>query len=162
METITKKDIQKAIANSSRLEGLSFVRAKKTRKPLNNLKTMAEPSRYNVSEDEAGIKGKVLKNKLDLINKKELEDRETILLSDSYNFFLKQLKNKKIKFNLDLLFKLGGKWKDNTLISGFIGNIRRIHFHRFFKIIAKNVHRSLHRRHEKRLQKNAKNNVERI
>lgn len=66
---------------------------------------MAEPSRYNVSDVDAGIDNKILKNKLGLINQKELDDRETLLLSDAYNYFLKQLQNKKLKFDLDLLFQ---------------------------------------------------------
>ena len=67
---------------------------------------MAEPSRYNISDEQAGISGKILKNKFGLTDEKELGDRETLLLKDAYNFFLKQFQNKKIQFNVDLLFKI--------------------------------------------------------
>lgn len=59
-------------------------------------------SRYNVGGDEADI----LKNKLVITNPKELEDAETVLLTDSYDYFLKLLRRGKLKFNLKLLFEI--------------------------------------------------------
>lgn len=41
---------------------------------------MAEHSRYNVSTQQAGLDGPVLKNKLGITNPEELMDAETLLL----------------------------------------------------------------------------------
>lgn len=66
---------------------------------------MAEPSRYNVGGDESAKDG-ILKNKLGINDQKTLEDTETILLRDSYEYFLKLLQNGKIKFNQKLIFDI--------------------------------------------------------
>ncbi|MFA5842098.1 MAG: Fic family protein [Candidatus Gracilibacteria bacterium] len=63
---------------------------------------MGVVSRYNVGGDEADI----LKNKLGITNPKELEDAETVLLTDSYDYFLKLLEQGKLKLNLELLFEI--------------------------------------------------------
>lgn len=49
---------------------------------------MVEPSRYNVSGDESAHSG-ILENKLNIKDQKLLEDTETILLNDTYNYFLR-------------------------------------------------------------------------
>lgn len=67
---------------------------------------MAEHSRYRVSDDVAGISRGVLKNKLGLKNKKQLENAETLLLADTYIHFFELLKEGTIKFNLPLLFSI--------------------------------------------------------
>lgn len=67
---------------------------------------MAEFSHYNVGETESGIEDGILKNKLGIKSQKELEDAEAIYLAEAYEYFFKYLKNKKIKFNLNLLFKI--------------------------------------------------------
>jgi hypothetical protein len=48
---------------------------------------MAEHSRYNVSDEQAGIEGEVLKNKLRITDQKSLDDAETLLLADAYAHF---------------------------------------------------------------------------
>lgn len=63
---------------------------------------MVGVSRYNTGGDEADI----LKNKLGIKDPKELEDFETILLTDAYEHFLQLLSEDKLKLNLDLLFEL--------------------------------------------------------
>lgn len=64
---------------------------------------MAAHSRYNVSKDEERA---VLKNKLKITDQKMLDDTETVLLSDTYQAFFELLKNGKITFNLNLIFKI--------------------------------------------------------
>lgn len=66
---------------------------------------MAEVSRYNVGGDEGGD-DKVLKNKLGIEDQKTLEDVETLLLSDTYEYFLQKLENKDLKYNLNLIFNI--------------------------------------------------------
>ena len=63
---------------------------------------MAGHSRYSVSNRKAGIKNGILENKLGISNQKELEDAETILLSDAYEFFFS--KNKLILKDFDVKF----------------------------------------------------------
>lgn len=65
---------------------------------------MAEASRYNVGGDEAA--SEILKNKLGIKDQKALEDTETVLLSDSYEYFLEQLESAKLKFSVDLIFEI--------------------------------------------------------
>ncbi len=65
---------------------------------------MAEASRYNVGGDEAA--SEILKNKLGIKDQKALEDTETVLLSDSYEYFLEQLETGKLKFDVDLIFEI--------------------------------------------------------
>src|SRR3990167_7504373 len=75
-------------------------------KPLNTLKAMAEPSRYNVSARQAGLDKGILKNKLGTLDQKLLEDTETLLLADTYSYFKKRLENQGLKFDLSLLFAI--------------------------------------------------------
>lgn len=65
---------------------------------------MAEHSRYYINDKGAGISKGVLKNRLGIKNKKQLEHAETILLADTYTYFFELLRKKKIKFDLSLLF----------------------------------------------------------
>lgn len=67
---------------------------------------MAEHSRYRVSDDIAGTDKKILKNKLGIKNKKQLDHAETLLLADTYAHFFELLKIDKINFNLNLLFDI--------------------------------------------------------
>lgn len=48
---------------------------------------MVAHSRYSVTNEESGIDGDVLKNKLGIRNQAELDDAETVLLSDAYDHF---------------------------------------------------------------------------
>jgi cell filamentation protein len=59
-------------------------------------------SRYDAGGDEADI----LKNKLGTKDVKELEDFETLLLTDAYDHFLRLLEEKKLTLNLNLLFEI--------------------------------------------------------
>ncbi|MEK9160129.1 MAG: Fic family protein [Patescibacteria group bacterium] len=63
---------------------------------------MVGVSRYNTGGDQADI----LKNKLGIKDPKELEDLETLLLTDAYEHFLQLLSENKLKLNLDLFFEL--------------------------------------------------------
>ena len=65
---------------------------------------MAEPSRYNVGGDEAA--SEILKNKLGIKDQKALEDTETVLLSDTYEYFLKKQETGKLKFDIDLILEI--------------------------------------------------------
>jgi cell filamentation protein len=85
---------------------------------------MAGRSRYSVSGKEAGMDGDVLRNKLGIKNQKELDDAETILLSDTYEFFFKKLKTDGLLLDLSLLFKLH-KYFLSPLYS-WAGKMRRI------------------------------------
>ena len=67
---------------------------------------MAEHSRYQVSDEAAGVSKGILKNKLGIKNKGRLERAETLLLSDTYTHFFELLKEKKVKFDLSLLFSI--------------------------------------------------------
>ena len=78
---------------------------KKITLSLESYKNMAGHSRYNVSDKKAGLKGKILDNKLGVRSQKELDDAETILLSDAYEFFLSK-NPKQIKFDVKFLFSI--------------------------------------------------------
>lgn len=67
---------------------------------------MAERSRYDVGGDQGIAKKGVLKNKLGVSDQKILEDMETALLHDTYEYFFSLLAQRKIKFNLKLIFKI--------------------------------------------------------
>lgn len=81
-------------------------------------------SRYNVSKKEAGLEGGVLKNKLGITGQQKLDDTETILLSDAYTHFSTLLEQRRIVFNLALLFNIH-KFFLNTLYS-WAGKVRTI------------------------------------
>ena len=85
---------------------------------------MAGLSRYNVTNTKAGISKGVLKNKLGISNQKELEDAETILLSDAYEFFLSEKNFKQIIFDVKFLFSIH-KYFLGTLYD-FAGNTREV------------------------------------
>jgi len=67
---------------------------------------MAEHSRYYVSDKAAGVNKGILKNKLGIKNKRQLENAETLLLADTYTHFFELLKKDKVKFDLSLLFSI--------------------------------------------------------
>ncbi len=68
---------------------------------------MAAPSRYEVSDEGAGIdKHGVLINNLGIKDQKELDDAETLLLKDSYTYFFELLSKKKVVFDLPFLFEI--------------------------------------------------------
>ena len=75
---------------------------------------MAGHSRYNVTNKRAGIEKGVLKNKLGISSQKELEDAETILLADTYEFFLSKESIGKATFDVEFLFSIH-KYFLNTL-----------------------------------------------
>ncbi|MBU2552841.1 MAG: Fic family protein [Bacteroidetes bacterium] len=65
---------------------------------------MAEPSRYNVGGDESA--SEILKNKLGIKDQKALEDTESVLFSDTYEYFLASLEEGHLNFNLNLIFEI--------------------------------------------------------
>lgn len=67
---------------------------------------MAGHSRYHVSDEAAGVSDGVLKNKLGIKDKKQLENAETLLLADTYSHFFEMIKKGKVKFDLSLLFAI--------------------------------------------------------
>ncbi|MBI2631216.1 Fic family protein [Candidatus Nomurabacteria bacterium] len=85
---------------------------------------MAGHSRYNVSSEQAGIKNGVLKNKLGISDQKQIEDAETILLSDAYDFFLSKNRPGLGDFDVKFLFILH-KYFLGTLYD-WAGNIREV------------------------------------
>lgn len=85
---------------------------------------MAEHSRYNVTNKRAGIEKGVLKNKLGISSQKELEDAETILLADTYEYFLSKSNSNKITFNVGFLFSIH-KYFLHTLYD-WAGNKREV------------------------------------
>ncbi|NIA18464.1 MAG: hypothetical protein GWO85_00040 [Simkaniaceae bacterium] len=76
---------------------------------------MAEPSRYSVGGDESAKDG-ILKNKLEIKDQKTLEDTETLLLKDSYEYFLGLLEKGNLKFDQKLIFEIN-KYFLETLYS---------------------------------------------
>lgn len=67
---------------------------------------MVAHSRYSVTNDESGIDGDVLKNKLGIRSQAELDDAETVLLSDAYNHFFDLLTKDELIFDVGLLFRI--------------------------------------------------------
>lgn len=67
---------------------------------------MVEPSRYSVSDDQAGLNQGVLKNNLGYTNQKDLDDAETILQTDVYKHFFDLAQTRKFVFGTDLLFEM--------------------------------------------------------
>lgn len=63
---------------------------------------MVAASRYNACGDEADI----TKNKLGITDLKELEDAETVLLADAYDYFYDLLNNGELNLDLNILPKL--------------------------------------------------------
>lgn len=85
---------------------------------------MAGHSRYQVSDEAAGVSRGILKNKLGLKNKKQLDNAETLLLADTYTHFFELLKKDKVKFDLALLFAIH-KYFLNTLYD-WAGKVRTV------------------------------------
>ena len=67
---------------------------------------MAELSRYNVSDEQAGLDQGVLKNKLGYTTQKDLDDAETILQTDAYKHFFDLAQTRQFVFGTDLLFEV--------------------------------------------------------
>lgn len=67
---------------------------------------MVELSRYNVSDEQAGLHQGVLKNKLGYTTQKDINDAETILQTDAYKHFFDLVQTRKFVFNTDLLFEI--------------------------------------------------------
>jgi len=85
---------------------------------------MAEPSRYSVSPQQAGLEGGLLKNKLKIKDPKVLGDAETVLLADTYEHFFDIQMRQDLHFNLSLLFKIHHYFLD-TLYE-WAGKIRSV------------------------------------
>ncbi len=67
---------------------------------------MVELSRYNVSDEQAGLDQGVLKNKLGYTTQKDLDDAETILQADAYKHFFDLVQTRQFVFDVDLLMKI--------------------------------------------------------
>jgi cell filamentation protein len=86
---------------------------------------MAAHSRYDVSREGAGIdKNGVLINKLGILDQKELDDAETLLLKDSYAHFFELLSRRKIVFDLSLLFTIHKYFLDT--LYAWAGKVRGV------------------------------------
>ena len=85
---------------------------------------MAEHSRYRVSAKGSGMDGDVLRNKPGIKNQKELEDAETLLLSDAYEHFFDKLTTGGLQFDLPFLFQIHTYFLDP--LYSWAGKIRRI------------------------------------
>ncbi len=84
---------------------------------------MVGHSRYNVSKKDASVyENGVLINNLDIHNQADLDDAETILLNDSYLYFLDNADN--LKIDLNLLFDIN-KFFLGSLYK-WAGNIRSV------------------------------------
>lgn len=97
---------------------------------------MAGVSRYNVGGDEAN--SDILKNKLNIKDQKTLEDTETILFSDTYEYFLSKLEEGNIKFDVDLIFDIHKYFLD-TLYT-WAGKIRSVQISKDGVLFAKVEH----------------------
>lgn len=64
---------------------------------------MAGPSRYSLNDEEAGVTDGVLKNKLGIRDQKELDDAETLLFSDAYEYFFDLLAKDRLEFNISII-----------------------------------------------------------
>ncbi len=82
---------------------------------------MVMHSRYNTSNEE---NQEILKNKLRIKDQKMLDDTETLLLSDAYETFFKQLQRGKLTFNVKLIFDINKVFL-NALYS-WAGKIRLV------------------------------------
>ena len=67
---------------------------------------MAGRSRYNVSAQGAGMKDGVLKNKLSLTDQQTLDDAETLLLADTYQYFFNRLEQEGLIFSMELFLEI--------------------------------------------------------
>lgn len=67
---------------------------------------MVEQSRYSVGEQQAGMSGGILKNKLGISDQKQLDDAEAILLPDAYLHFFRSLEAGRLKFDVKLLLRI--------------------------------------------------------
>jgi cell filamentation protein len=68
---------------------------------------MAEHSRYNVSQKQAGVtKSGVLANKMGITKQKDLDEAEALLLDDSYTHFFDLLQNDNLKLTYKLIFDI--------------------------------------------------------
>ncbi|MBI2416022.1 MAG: Fic family protein [Candidatus Kerfeldbacteria bacterium] len=85
---------------------------------------MVELSRYNVSDEQAGIDQDVLKNKLGYTNQKDLDDAETILQADAYKHFFDLAQTQQFVFGTNILFKIH-KYLFETLYD-WAGTVRTV------------------------------------
>ena len=85
---------------------------------------MVELSRYNVSDEQAGIDQGVLKNKLGYTTQKDLNDAETILQIDAYKYFFDLTQNRQFVFDTDLLFEIHKYFFE--ALYGWAGTVRSV------------------------------------
>jgi cell filamentation protein len=97
---------------------------------------MAGVSRYNVGGDEAA--SGVLRNKLGIKDQKALEDTETVLFSDTYEYFLEKSEAGKLKFDVNLIFDIHKYFLDP--LYGWAGKIRNVQISKDGVLFAKAEH----------------------
>jgi len=82
---------------------------------------MAMHSRYSTGEEESQ---EILKNRLGIQDQATLDDTETLLLADTYEYFFGLLEKGKIKFNLKLVFEINKYFL--TTLYDWAGKIRTV------------------------------------
>jgi len=100
------------------------------------LENMVELSRYNVGGDESA--SEILKNKLGIKDLKALEDTESVLFSDTYEYYLEKLERGELIFDLDLIFKIH-KYFFETLYS-WAGEVRNVQISKDGMLFCKVAH----------------------
>lgn len=85
---------------------------------------MVEGSRYNVSDEQAGINQGILKNKLGYTHQKDLDDAETLLQADAYKHFFDLIQTSHLIFGVKLLLEIH-KYFFETLYP-WAGNVRTV------------------------------------
>ncbi len=114
---------------------------------------MAEASRYNVSDDDAGLEKGVLKNKSGIKNEKRLQNVESLLLIDAIAHFTRLAKEGKIVFDLSLIFEIQRYFLGN--LYDWAGKVRKVEISKDGVLFAPviRINDSL-KKFEKLLQKN--------
>lgn len=95
---------------------------------------MAEPSHYDVGDGDLHV----LKNKLGITDLVILQDAETILLADAYQYFFQKLYRDEIIFNVSLLFAIH-KYFLETLYE-WAGKVRKVEMSKSGVLFAPSIH----------------------
>ncbi len=67
---------------------------------------MGEPSRYSVDDEVAGLSGGVLQNKFGITDQSELEDTESVLFADAYQYFFTLLEDDQLLLYSKTIFDI--------------------------------------------------------
>lgn len=85
---------------------------------------MAGLSRYNVSDEQAGLEGPVLRNQLNIVDPDELLQAETLLLNDAFEHFFALLEKEELRLNAETIFEIH-HYTFNTLYN-WAGELRTV------------------------------------